>query len=105
MLALQIELPNLSATQHLGALLADELAAGDIISLSGPLGAGKSALARSIILSANPNETDVPRRSRWFKLMSWQIKLRYGILIFIVLKTLKMPCNLGSMMLLLMQSA
>ena len=57
---LQIELPNLSATQRLGALLANGLIAGDIIALSGPLGAGKSALARSIILSANPNETEVP---------------------------------------------
>jgi len=57
---LQLELPNLSATQRLGVLLADGLGAGDIISLSGPLGAGKSALARAIILSANPNETDVP---------------------------------------------
>ena len=60
MSVLQLELPNLSATQQLGALLADGLAAGDVISLSGPLGAGKSALARSIIVSANPNETDVP---------------------------------------------
>ncbi len=57
---LQLELPNLSATQHLGALLADGLTAGDVISLSGPLGAGKSELARSIIVAANPNETDVP---------------------------------------------
>ena len=60
MRVLQLELPNLSATQKLGTLLADGLTAGDIISLSGPLGAGKSALARSIIVSANPNETDVP---------------------------------------------
>ena len=57
---LQLELPNLSATQRLGALLAVGLAAGDIISLSGPLGAGKSALARAIISSANQNETDIP---------------------------------------------
>ncbi len=57
---LQLELPNLSATQRLGALLAVGLAPGDIISLSGPLGAGKSALARAIISSANQNETDIP---------------------------------------------
>ena len=49
---LQLELQDLSATQKLGALLADGLRAGDVISLSGPLGAGKSALARSIIVSA-----------------------------------------------------
>ena len=60
MLVLQLELPDLAATQHLGALLADGLASGDVISLSGPLGAGKSALARAIIISANPNETDIP---------------------------------------------
>ena len=57
---LQLELPNLSATQYLGALLADGLAAGDVISLSGSIGAGKTTLARAIILAANPNETDVP---------------------------------------------
>ena len=60
MLVLQLELPDLAATQHLGALLAVGLRVGDIITLSGPLGAGKSALARAIIISANPNQTDVP---------------------------------------------
>jgi len=60
MLVLQLELPDLAATQHLGALLADGLVVGDVISLSGPLGAGKSTLARAIIISANPNETDIP---------------------------------------------
>ena len=58
--ALQVELPSLSATQRLGALLADGLTAGDVIALSGPLGSGKSALARAIIDSSNPNETDIP---------------------------------------------
>ena len=57
---LQLELPDLSATETLGSLLAGGLAAGDVISLSGPLGAGKSALARAIIQAANPTETDVP---------------------------------------------
>ena len=60
MLVLQLELPDLAATQNLGSLLADRLAVGDVISLSGPLGAGKSALARAIITSANPKETDIP---------------------------------------------
>ena len=44
MLVLQLELSDLSATQHLGALLADGLEAGDVISLSGPLGARKIGL-------------------------------------------------------------
>ena len=60
MLVLQLKLPDLAATQQLGALLANGLAVGDVISLSGPLGAGKSALARSIIKSVSPNETDIP---------------------------------------------
>ena len=84
---LQLELPNLSATQNLGALLADGLTAGDVISLSGPLGAGKSALARSMIVSANPHETDVP--SPTFSLVQiYELADRtpLGILIFIVLK-------------------
>lgn len=57
---LQLELPDLLATQRLGTLLAGGLTAGDVISLSGPLGAGKSALARAIIETANPNEIDIP---------------------------------------------
>ena len=57
---MQLELPDLTATQRLGALLASELVAGDVIALSGALGAGKSALARAIIQAANPDEMDVP---------------------------------------------
>ena len=57
---LQLELPNLAATQRLGALLADGLAAGDVVSLTGGLGAGKSELARAIIQAADPHETEIP---------------------------------------------
>ena len=57
---LQLELPDLAATRRLGALLADGLAAGDVVSLTGGLGAGKSELARAIIQAANPHETDMP---------------------------------------------
>ena len=60
MLVFQLELSDLAATQHLGALIAARLEVGDVISLSGPLGVGKSALARAIIMSANPNEADIP---------------------------------------------
>ena len=60
---LQLELPELDATNRLGALLADGLRAGDIISLTGSLGAGKSALARAIISAASPGETDIPSPS------------------------------------------
>ena len=93
-----IELPDLSATETLGSLLADELAAGDVISLSGPLGAGKSALARAIIQAANPAETDVP--SPTFTLFAYELGngTHFGILIFTGLKPLKMQCSLGWMM-------
>ncbi|MDC1383680.1 tRNA (adenosine(37)-N6)-threonylcarbamoyltransferase complex ATPase subunit type 1 TsaE [Candidatus Puniceispirillum sp.] len=57
---LRLELPDLNATQRLGALLALDLSASDVIALSGALGAGKSALARAIIQAANPGEMDVP---------------------------------------------
>ena len=57
---LQLELPDLAATKRLGALLADGLAAGDVVSLTGGLGAGKSELARAIIQAADPHETEIP---------------------------------------------
>ncbi len=56
----QLELSDLLATKRLGALLSEDLVAGDVIALSGALGAGKSAVARSIIQAANPIELDVP---------------------------------------------
>lgn len=42
-------LANEAATEELGARLAKELLPGDVITLSGPLGVGKTALARAII--------------------------------------------------------
>jgi tRNA threonylcarbamoyladenosine biosynthesis protein TsaE len=44
-------LVNEAATEDLGARLARELRAGDVITLSGPLGVGKTALARAMIRS------------------------------------------------------
>jgi tRNA threonylcarbamoyladenosine biosynthesis protein TsaE len=54
-------LPDDAATAELGASLAGELVVGDIVLLEGDLGAGKTALARSIIraLAADP-ALDVP---------------------------------------------
>ncbi|WP_295529207.1 tRNA (adenosine(37)-N6)-threonylcarbamoyltransferase complex ATPase subunit type 1 TsaE [Novosphingobium sp. Chol11] len=43
------ELPDLAATALFGQRLARALRAGDVIALSGPLGAGKTTLARAII--------------------------------------------------------
>ena len=57
---LRIELSDLAATQRFGGLLAKLLKAGDVIALSGALGAGKSALARAIIQAIDPLEDDVP---------------------------------------------
>ena len=54
-----IDLPNLAATQALGAVLAGVLRRGDVIALSGSLGAGKTALARAII-GALGVEDEVP---------------------------------------------
>ena len=56
----RLELSDLVATQRFGRLLAAQLQAGDVIALSGALGAGKSALARAIIQAVDPTEDDVP---------------------------------------------
>jgi len=43
------ELPDLRAMASLGARIAAHLRAGDVVALSGPLGSGKTTLARAII--------------------------------------------------------
>ena len=47
-------------TARLGAALARELRKGEAICLAGPLGAGKSVLARGLIRALAPGERDVP---------------------------------------------
>jgi tRNA threonylcarbamoyladenosine biosynthesis protein TsaE len=44
-----VALPDLAAMQALGARIAGRLRAGDVVALSGPLGAGKTTLARAVI--------------------------------------------------------
>ena len=44
-----VELPDLSAIKDLGVRIATRLQAGDVVALSGPLGSGKTTLARAVI--------------------------------------------------------
>jgi tRNA threonylcarbamoyl adenosine modification protein YjeE len=52
-------LPDLAATQALGAAIAKRLGAGDCVALWGDLGAGKTTLARAILQALGVTE-DVP---------------------------------------------
>lgn len=47
-----VDLPDLTAMETLGARIAANMRAGDVIALSGPLGAGKTTLARAILRAA-----------------------------------------------------
>ncbi len=59
-----IALPDLDATLALGARLARLLRPGDAVLLQGPLGAGKSELARALIrAAANDPALEVPSPS------------------------------------------
>jgi tRNA threonylcarbamoyladenosine biosynthesis protein TsaE len=53
-------LPDEAATAHLGAAIARVLGRGEAVCLSGPLGAGKSVLARGLVRALSPGERDVP---------------------------------------------
>lgn len=44
-----IDLPDLAAMDRFGRAIADQLRAGDVVALTGGLGAGKTTLARAII--------------------------------------------------------
>lgn len=56
----EIALPDEAATARLGAALASVLRDGEAICLSGPLGAGKSTLARALVRALTTSDEDVP---------------------------------------------
>lgn len=57
-----IDLPDIAATEALGARIAAQLRPGDVVALSGGLGAGKTTLARAII-AALGHSGEVPSPS------------------------------------------
>lgn len=59
---MRLELPDLAAMTRLGGAIAAVLGPGDVVALSGGLGAGKTTLARAII-AALGHEGEIPSPS------------------------------------------
>jgi len=57
---IEIDLPDEAATQALGRKLALVLRPGDALCLSGPLGAGRSTLARALIRALTSPDEEAP---------------------------------------------
>ena len=59
-MSLDIRLADADATEALGAALAGRLRSGDAVCLYGPLGAGKTTLARGLIRALTGPDEEVP---------------------------------------------
>jgi len=57
---IEVFLPDEAATQTLGQGLAGVLRPGDAVCLTGPLGAGKSTLARALVRALTSPDEEVP---------------------------------------------
>lgn len=55
-----MNLPDEAATARLGAAIAAQLRAGEAVCLTGPLGAGKSTLARALVRALTTPDEEVP---------------------------------------------
>ena len=56
----ELALPDQQATERLGRAVAERLRAGEAVCLYGPLGAGKSTLARALVRALTDEAEEVP---------------------------------------------